>query len=76
MGNKNHLKNINDQNFSHFIRRGYDKGVYGIKADDLEESSVPNIHHEIEDPSNKIFYESSFLTDFSKQKDYKIQTAA
>ena len=25
--NKNHLKNINDQNFSHFMR-GYDKGGY------------------------------------------------
>ena len=29
LGNKNHLKNINDQNFSHFMR-GYDKGFYGI----------------------------------------------
>ena len=29
MGNKNHLKNINDQNFTHFMR-GYDKGFYGI----------------------------------------------
>ena len=31
--NKNHLKNINDQNFSHFMRGyekgGYDKGFYG-----------------------------------------------
>ena len=25
LGNKNHLKNINDQNFAHFMR-GYDKG--------------------------------------------------
>ena len=30
MGNKNHLKNINDQNFSHFMR-GYDKGFYGSR---------------------------------------------
>ena len=29
MVNKNHLKNINYQNFSHFMR-GYDKGFYGI----------------------------------------------
>ena len=29
MGNKNHLKNINYQNFVHFMR-GYDKGFYGI----------------------------------------------
>ena len=33
--NKNNLKNINDQNFSHFMRGlrqrgGYDKGFYGI----------------------------------------------
>ena len=28
MGNKNHIKNINNQNFAHFIR-GYDKGLYG-----------------------------------------------
>ena len=26
-GSKNHLKNINDQNFVHFMR-GYDKGFY------------------------------------------------
>ena len=25
--NKNHLKNINDQNYAHFMR-GYDKGFY------------------------------------------------
>ena len=30
-GNKNHLKNINDQNFAHFKREGYDKGFYGIQ---------------------------------------------
>ena len=30
LDNKNHLKNINDQNFSHFMRRSYDKGFYGI----------------------------------------------
>ena len=29
MGNKNKLKNINEQNFAHFIR-GYDKGFYGM----------------------------------------------
>ena len=34
LGNKNHLKNINDQNFVHFMRGlrqrgGYDKGFYG-----------------------------------------------
>ena len=33
MDNKNHLKNINDQNFAHFMRGydkgGYDKGFYG-----------------------------------------------
>ena len=29
LGNKNHLKNINDQNFAHFMR-GYDKGFYDI----------------------------------------------
>ena len=29
LGNKNHLKNINDQNFAYFMR-GYDKGFYGI----------------------------------------------
>ena len=28
LGNKNRLKNINDQNFAHFMR-GYDKGFYG-----------------------------------------------
>ena len=28
MGIKNHLENINDQNFAHFMRRGYDKGSY------------------------------------------------
>ena len=27
--NKNHLKNINDQNFAYFMR-GYDKGFYDI----------------------------------------------
>ena len=27
--NKNHLKNINYQNFAHFMR-GYNKGFYGI----------------------------------------------
>ena len=35
MGNKNHLKNINDQNFAHFMRGynkgGYDKGFYGMQ---------------------------------------------
>ena len=30
LANKNHLKNINDQNFAHFMR-GYDKGFYGNK---------------------------------------------
>ena len=34
LDNKNHLKSINDQNFSHFMRGydkgGYDKGFYGI----------------------------------------------
>ena len=29
LGNRNHLKNINYQNFAHFMR-GYDKGFYGI----------------------------------------------
>ena len=28
LGNKNNLKNINDQNFAHFMG-GYDKGFYG-----------------------------------------------
>ena len=36
LSNKNHLKNINDQNFSHFMmgvttKGGYDKGFYGIR---------------------------------------------
>ena len=35
LGNKNHIKNINDQNFAHFMKGvktkgGYDKGFYGI----------------------------------------------
>ena len=35
LGNKNHFKNINDQNFSRFMRGvttkgSYDKGFYGI----------------------------------------------
>ena len=28
MENKNHLKNINNQNFAHFMRGGYDKGGF------------------------------------------------
>ena len=30
LSNKNHLKSINDQNFSHFMRGGYEKGFYSI----------------------------------------------
>ena len=30
LANKNNLKNINDQNFEHFVR-GYDKGFYGSR---------------------------------------------
>ena len=42
LSNKNHLKNINDQNFGYFMREvttkgGYDKGFYGtlIKVESL-----------------------------------------
>ena len=37
MDNKNHLKNINEQNFEHFMR-GYDKGFYGNMIDTDEKS--------------------------------------
>ena len=32
LGNKNNLKNINDQNFTHFMRGGYDEGGVTTKA--------------------------------------------
>ena len=38
MGNKNHLKNINDQNFEHFMR-GYDKGFYGNSIENERQES-------------------------------------
>ena len=39
LGNKNYLKNINDQNFAHFMR-GYDKGFYGILF--INDKDTPN----------------------------------
>ena len=44
LGNKNHLKNINDQNFEHFMR-GYDKGelrqrISGIKIQDAQHPKI------------------------------------
>ena len=41
LGNKNHLKSINDQNFSYFMR-GYDKGGYDKGGYDKGFYGIPN----------------------------------
>ena len=68
--NKNHLKNINDQNFSHFMR-GYDKGFYGITPifakENLTWENIEGINITIHGIQQKIEELDSNSADFFSQ---------